>query len=118
VVISVADALANAPHLITYHFAVLAGMLIVAIALQYRKWSKEVDDLEGWSYHAALDDEGVVTTSDTGDTQRMQWSDYKHYVEFDTYLQIEHVDGGFSFIPKSPELFDLIEFTRTKIAEK
>ena len=118
VVVSIADAIADSAHLITYHFAFLTATLIAAVALQYRKWSKEVDDVKGWSYHAALDEEGVVTTSGTGETQRMQWSDYKQYVEFDTYLQIDHEDGGFSFVPKSPELFDLLEFTKTKIAEK
>ena len=118
VVISIADAVADAAYLITYHFLFLAGTLFAATAWKYRRWLKEVEGMKGWSFHAKLDEDGVVATRSNEPIERINWSSYKNYVEFDTYLQIQHQDGQFSFLPKSPELFDLIEFTKTKIAEK
>lgn len=118
VVIAIADGLAGAGHLIPYHLAVMVVVWIGATLLRYNEWSKEILAMKGWSFLATLDEEGVTTKHDVPLEHRIAWSHYKNYVEYETYMQIEDVDGHFSFLPKTPELFQLIEFTKGKIPAK
>ena len=118
VIIAIADALADAEYLISYHLLVFIAIWIVASAMRYRSWTKEVEAMKGWSFVAKLDERGVVTNFTSSDEQRYDWSFYKNYVEYETYLQIEDENGGFSFLPKTPELFEAIEFTKQKIPAK
>ena len=118
VAIAIADGLAGAGELIPYHLFVIALVWIGACAFRYREWSKEIASTKGWTFLAKLDEEGVTTRHDIPDERRVAWSYYKNYVEYDTYVQIEDENGQFSFLPKSPELFELIEFTKRKIPAK
>lgn len=118
VVVSIADAIAGAEHLITYHLAFLIAVGLVATATRYYQWKKEVAQMKGWSFHARLDEDGVTINYTLPQEQRYGWNFYKNYVEYDSYLQIEDESGGFSFVPKTPELFELIELTKRKIPEK
>jgi len=118
VVIAIADAFANAGHLIFYHFLFLLAVAAVATAMRHYDWSKEVAAMKGWTFHAKLDDDGVVTQYSLLPSEHRGWEFYRNYVEYDSYLQIEDQNGGFSFLPKTPELFEIIEFTRSKIPEK
>ena len=120
VVIAIVDGIFGAGQLIFYHLIAMIGLWIAASFLRYREWSKLISLSKGWSFHARLDEEGITTTRDhaADEETRVSWSFYKNYVEYETYLQIEHDDGNFSFLPKTPELFELIEFTKRKIPEK
>ena len=69
---------------------------------------------QGWGFHATLDDEGVTTQA--GETKRV-WGDYSAYVEYEDYLQLTGPGGEISFLPKRPELTEIIAFTKEKILE-
>ncbi|HEX6126949.1 MAG TPA: hypothetical protein VFZ23_16365 [Pyrinomonadaceae bacterium] len=118
VVVAIVDGIAGASHLIFYHLLALIAVWVAASLMRYHEWSAEIGRTKGWSFHAKLDEGGVTTKHQDPDEQRVSWSFYKNYVEYDSYLQIEDENGSFSFIPKNPELFALIEFTKRKIPEK
>jgi hypothetical protein len=119
VIIAIVDGLAGSGELIFYHLLTMIGVWIAASVLRYLEWSKEIARTPGWSFEVSLDDDGVTITRDTTDVKRrVGWSFYKNYVEYDKYLQIEDRDGNFSFLPKTPELLKVIEFTKEKIPEK
>lgn len=118
-VVAFVDLILRAGYLILPHLAVLTGLWIAATIYRYFAWSKEIAQTRGWTFYAQLDDHGVTLRRDpTEGETRVSWSFYKNYVEYETYLQIEDSTGNFSFLPKTPELFELIEFTKTKIPEK
>lgn len=116
VLIAVADGLIGAGHLIFPHLLVIAGLWLVATAYGYSKWSYSIARIKGWDFYAKLDEQGVITNIEN--EERINWNYYKNYVEYEDYLQIESTDGTFSFVPKTPELFEAVEFTKQKIAEK
>lgn len=116
VFIAVIDGLFGAGELIFVHLLAIAFLWLAATAYGYNRWLKQIDNVKGWEFHAKLDEQGVITG--TLDEQRMNWNFYKNYVEYDDYLQIESTDGDFTFVPKTPELFEIVEFTKQKIAEK
>ena len=119
ILIVVVDGLMGAGHLIPYHLLALLGLWAFASIRRYRDWSRQVAGMKGWSFLARLDEVGVTTVTDgLSDERRWDWSYYKNYVEYDTYLQIENENGDFSFLPKTPELFEIIEFTKRKIPER
>ncbi|HEX6280076.1 MAG TPA: hypothetical protein VFZ49_08710 [Pyrinomonadaceae bacterium] len=118
VVVAIVDGIGGAGHLIFYHLLALTAVWVAASLMRYHEWSAEIGRMKGWSFHAKLDEGGVTTKHADPDEQRVSWSFYKNYVEYDAYLQIEDEDGNFSFIPKTPELFPLIEFTKRNISEK
>lgn len=115
-VVCFANALAGMSHLSGYHglffLATWAGISVHG----YRKWYREVGEMDGWEFYARVDELGV-TTDATSET-RNEWSKYSSYAEYDDYLQITETSGGITFLPKRPELEELIEFTKTKISEK
>ncbi|HEX8250814.1 MAG TPA: hypothetical protein VF599_21755 [Pyrinomonadaceae bacterium] len=116
VVIAVADALFGAEHLIKPHFFFLLALGAAASVYSYRDWNKKISELKGWSFSARLDEMGVATTSPQ--ESWYEWSSYAGYREFDDYLEIERLPGEISFLPKTPELFQVIEFTKEKIPAK
>lgn len=116
IVIAVADGILGAGHLIFYHLLVIAGLWIVATAYGYLDWSKRIAQIKGWSFHAKLDEQGVIVTR--SENERLNWNFYKNYKEYDDYLQIECTNGNFTFVPKTPELFELVEYTKEKIPRK
>lgn len=116
VVIALADGFMGAGHLIFTHLTVIFGLWIVATAYGYLDWSKRVSQTRGWSFHAKLDEQGVVVTR--SENERLNWNFYKNYKEYDDYLQIECTNGNFTFVPKTPELFEIVEFTKEKIPRK
>jgi hypothetical protein len=116
VVIAVADAFFGGEHLIKPHFFFLLALGAAASVYSYLKWDKEISELRGWSFFARLDEMGVTTTSPQENWY--EWSSYKGYREFDDYLEIERLPGEISLLPKTPELFEVIEFTKEKIPPK
>ncbi len=116
VIIAVADGLMGAGHLIFAHLIVILGLWIVATTLGYYDWTKRIAETKGWSFHAKLDEQGVITN--ISNENRMNWNFYKSYKEYEDYLQIESSEGNFTFVPKTPELFELVEFTKQKIPRK
>jgi V8-like Glu-specific endopeptidase len=116
IVVAFADGLMGAGHLIFPHLLVIAGLWLVATAYGYSKWLNQISQIKGWDFYAKLDEQGIITTREN--EERMNWNYYKNYVEYEDYLQIETTDGTFTFVPKTPELFEVVEFTKQKIAEK
>lgn len=113
-VLMFANGIMNAPHLNTIYLMFLAGLWLIASAYSYYDWARKIDYTKGWSFYAKIDELGVTTNVDH--EARYEWSFYKNYKEFDDYLQIEDINGGISFLPKKPELFEIIEFTKRKIS--
>jgi hypothetical protein len=65
-------------------------------------------------YTAILDDNGVTIKSEVAENH-FSWDSYKSYKDYDTYIQINFANEGMSLIPKTPELYEIIEFTKTKL---
>lgn len=116
VVVAIADALFDAPHLIAPHFFFLLALSVAATFDGYLRWNKKIAAMRGWSFYARLDEMGVATTFPQENWY--EWSSYTGYREFDDYLEIERLPGEISFLPKTPELFQVIEFTKEKIPQK
>jgi hypothetical protein len=116
IVIAIADALAGASHLIILHLLFLTGLTVAASIYSYIEWERKISQLSGWSFYARLDEMGVTTTNPQENWY--EWSSYTGYREFDDYLEIERLPGEISFLPKTPELFEAIEFTKEKIPPK
>jgi hypothetical protein len=115
-VISLANALAGGSHLTSYHGLFLIAVWIGVSIHGYRKWYRDIGDTEGWEFYAKADELGVTT--EPVSESRKEWSFYSNYIEHDDHLQINDTAGGITFLPKRPELEDLIDFTKTKIPEK
>ncbi|HEX8370483.1 MAG TPA: hypothetical protein VF604_18195 [Pyrinomonadaceae bacterium] len=115
-VIACADALLGAEHLIKPHFFFLLALSVAATVYGYIKWDKKISELKGWSFYAKLDEMGVTTMNPH--ENRYEWSSYTGYREFDDYLEIERLPGEISFLPKTPDLFQVVEFTKEKIPPK
>jgi hypothetical protein len=116
VVVAFADALFGAPHLIAPHFFFLLALSVAATAYGFFQWDKRIGELKGWSFYARLDEMGVTTRNPQENWY--EWNSYAGYREFDDYLEIERLPGEISFLPKTPELFQVIEFTKEKIPPK
>jgi hypothetical protein len=116
IVISLANALAGEEHLSGYHGLFLIAVWIAFSVHVYYKWHRDLGDTEGWEFYAQLDEFGVTTTADG--ENRNEWNFYSSYIEHEDYLQINDTDGGITFLPKTPELTELVEFTKRKISEK
>lgn len=115
-VVAFADAYAGAARLIPLHLLFLSGLGIIASVYSYLDWEKRVSQMKGWSFDATLNEMGVTTRSPQ--ESWYEWSSYKGYKEFDDYLEIERLPGEISFLPKTPDLFEAIRFTKEKIPEK
>ena len=115
-VVAFADAYAGAARLIPLHLLFLSGLGVAASVYNYLDWEKRVAQMKGWSFEATLDEMGVTTR--VPHENWYEWSSYKGYKEFDDYLEIERLPGEISFLPKTPDLFEAIQFTKEKIPEK
>ncbi len=116
IIIAIADGIFGAGHLIFPHLLFIIGLCVAATILGYFDWVKRIDQTKGWSFHAKLDEQGVIT--DISQETRYNWNYYKNYKEYEDYLQIESSEGTFTFVPKTPELSEMIEFTKQKIPRK
>ena len=116
IVIAFADAVMGQADLIRFHFLFLFGLWIIASVVSYIEWYKKIAKTKGWSFYAKIDDESVVTS--ISQESRNSWSFYKSYEEFEDYLQINGHQGEITFLPKTPELFEMIELTKQKIPSK
>ncbi|HEX8286511.1 MAG TPA: hypothetical protein VF556_00860 [Pyrinomonadaceae bacterium] len=117
VVIAVADGLYGAGNLIFTHLIFIFGLWIVATVYGYADWSRRIAQTKGWAFRARLDEQGVVTSAFSNE-ERKNWNYYKSYKEYEDYLQIESTQGEITFLPKTPELFEVVEFTKQKIPQK
>jgi hypothetical protein len=119
-VISLVNALWGQGYLTSAHLVVL-GVLWLGISIHgYYKWDKELaETTEGWEFIARLDDDGVFTypKDRPEDEARYEWSFYHSYREYEDYLEITDINRNVTFLPKTAELLELIEFTKNKIPE-
>lgn len=118
IAISILDAYFGAGYLIPYNLIPLGAIWVYSSLKRYLDWSSKVAATKGWSFYARLDEESVVTNHAASEDRIVGWDFYKNYVEYDDYLQIEDHDGNYTFVPKTPELFPLVEFTKRKIPER
>ena len=81
IVIAIADGLMDAGDLIFPHLLVIFGLWIVATVYGYLDWSKRVAQTKGWSFHARLDEQGVITKMSLNE-ERRNWNFYKNYKEY------------------------------------
>ena len=116
IVISLANALAGEEHLSGYHGLFLLAIWIAVSVHGYYKWHRDLGDTEGWEFYAQLDELGVTTT--VNGENRNEWNFYSSCIEHEDYLQINDTRGGITFLPKTPELAELVEFTKRKIPVK
>lgn len=116
IIIAIADGIFGAGHLIFPHLLFIIGLGIVATVYGYFDWVKRIEQTKGWSFYAKLDEQGVITN--LSQENRFNWNYYKNYKEYEDYLQIESSEGTFTFVPKTPELSEIVEFTKQKIPRK
>ena len=116
IAIVIADQIGNQGQLIGLHFQFILGLWVIASIYSYVDWYKKINNIEGWDFHAKLDEKGVTTT--ISKESRMDWNSYANYKEYEDYLQINDVHGGITFLPKTSKLNNVIEFTKTKIRKK
>jgi len=116
IVIAFADAVMGQADLIRFHFLFLFGLWVVASVVGYVEWYVKLSKTKGWDFYAKIDDESVITS--TSQENRNNWNLYKSYEEFEDYLQINGHQGEITFLPKTPELFEIIELTKQKISVK
>jgi hypothetical protein len=114
--VAAADAILDAPDLIWSHFLCLCVLWVFACIYGYSDWTKRVAQTRGWSFHAKLDELGVTT--DNSQETRNNWNFYTSYKEYEDYLQIDNSEGAVTFLPKTPELFEIVEFTKQKIPRR
>lgn len=112
----VANRLGDAEHLIGLHAKLFLGIWVIISAYEYVNWYRRIGDTDGWSFYAELDEAGVNTNAAA--KNRIEWDSYVSYEEYEDYLQINDKRGGISFLPKTPDLFEAIEFTKRKIQKK
>lgn len=120
IAISVVNALWKHGEMTTPHLIALGVVWLGMSFYAYREWYNGLaDKTEGWEFVARLDDDGVSTSPVDGGGQefRYAWSHYQSYRDRGDYLQINDVNGGITFVPKTAELAELIEFTKEKIPE-
>jgi len=79
-------------------------------------WKSELlQETEDNIYFAKIDDKGVTIK---GEELKIYWEAYQYYKEYDDYILIKLKDSGLTFLPKTKELEEVIEFTKSKIIEK
>lgn len=116
-VVSAANLLVNEENLTNYYLLIFAGLWIISTTHGYLQWQKKLaNETQGWSFYASLDDIGVTTNINRNN--RYNWDFYTNYIEYDDYLQINDSQGDVTFLPKSAELSEIIEFTKNKIPQK
>ncbi len=98
----------------TYHGYTLFVILIGFVLYDYQQWSKKIDETRVEDYVAKLDELGVQIDREFVE-ERYDWDLYKNYEEYEDYIQINFVNGGMTIIPKTNELYEVIQFTKTKI---
>jgi hypothetical protein len=90
---------------------------LVATVGRYIIWYQEIGEVTvGWEFDVVVDAEGVTSRSDTSVTR--EWSFYKQYREYEDYLEIEDHDGDITFVPRSTDTQELVEFTKGHIPKK
>lgn len=120
-VVSLVNALWDRGGLTTIHLIFLAVLWLIVSIHDYYKWHKELAGrTEGWEFIAKLDDGGVATRliQDPQEEVRQDWDFYQSYRDYEDYIQINDTGGGITFLPKTPGLKEIIEFTKNKIPEK
>lgn len=117
ILVSIVDGLFNQSSLMTMHAYALIGLWIAVSIYEYRKWAKQIEETQTDEYVAILDDIGVIIKKEATE-ERFNWEFYKDYEEHQDYLQINFTYGGMGIIPRTPELFEVVEFTKNKLPPK
>lgn len=103
-------------NIIYLHTSYIYIVVVSMAAYLYVHWRIILKkELKGYTFTAIVSDEGVVTKQNE---EFHEWNSYKYFIEYDEYLMIKHKNGGLSFLPKTEELKEIIEFTKTKIPQK
>ena len=101
--------------LIFWHLLAISVFGVLYATYIYKEYeemySSNGNDIE---YYVRLDNSGVYINQPE---QYTSWDEYKSYVEYDDYIQINS-NNGVTFLPKTEELKDVIQFTKEKIPNK
>lgn len=117
IIISIVNGIFDDGRLTGYHLLALTIVWLVATLARYINWYREIgENTVGWEFDVVLDDDGVTSKSHSSMTRN--WSFYKQYREYDDYLEIEDSDGNITFLPKTNDMQELVEFTKAHIAER
>lgn len=101
---------------INFHLTFII-LWVIAVIHGFIKWHKDISrTMTNWDFNAVLDYSGVTTK--TISENNYKWNFYKNYQEYEDYLQINDFKGGITFLPKTPELCEIIEFTKSNIPKK
>ena len=109
------DVTTDNANLVWWHFIsilffafLLSSYNYVKLEEFYKSTAREME------YDVQLDDSGVYIKNPD---KHISWDNYLNYVEYEDYIQINSV-GGTSFLPKTDELKEVIDFTKQKIPNK
>ena len=115
-VVVLVDVVTNNTHLILWHLLALA---VLSVVVSLRTYSQYKDELKSKAksveYFVKLDDSGVYISHPK---KHYGWEEYQCYIEHDKYLQLMGRNTGVSFLPKTDELSEVIEYTKSKIPNK
>jgi len=110
------DSITSNTQLIKWHILSLVTLSLLVAVVTHAQWKKEIiNKSKDFTYNAKLDDTGVFLS---GVSKHYNWNQYQYYIEYSDYLLIKGTESGVSFLPKTKELSDVIEFTKTKIPNK
>jgi hypothetical protein len=110
------DLISGNGHLIIWHILsllIVSGLISLFLHMQWK--NDLLQKTKDHTYTVKLDETGVQIISEP---KNYKWGDYLYYVEYEDYLLIMNKEVGISFLPITPELSDIIEYTKKKIPNK
>ncbi len=117
--IAMADAFWDERDLIPRHAAVLGVVWLGITLFEYIRWYHDLGTkTEGWEFDATLDDTGVKSYAKVEAENKYAWDFYTSCREYEDYLEIRDSNGQVTFVPKTQELNDLVNFTKEKIPNR
>lgn len=117
--IAIADAFWDGRDLIPRHAAVLGIVWLGITLFEYVRWYRDLDTkTEGWDFDATLNDTGVKTFAKVEAENEYPWDFYTSCREYEDYLEIRDSNAQVTFVPKTPELMELVNFTKEKIQDR
>lgn len=100
-------------NLITFTYWFYGFWLISLVYKILRHHFKISTIKDEFSFYVKLDELGVTISE-----EHIPWEHYKFYIEHKSYLEIYDVNQKVSFLPKSNNLNEIINYTKRHIAKK
>ena len=91
----------------------IVGWLLLLFYNILKTYFSIISITEDYRFHIKLNKNGVET-----EEGKKPWSSYLFYIEYDDYLEIHEKNEAISFLPKTEDLKEIIEYTMSNIKNK